>query len=158
MLFIAHVGVLENHIQVKGMMPLETFEGARENRIWEGWRWESRYKRNNVYNVPFRRNSKFVSLSTIIFRNLHTNRFRGPCAMKQGGMRVVSALRCTASFTFIRMLVLKSATIRRVIPAFLPIIRGPTTLKFYPFRFRGWNIALVNVQKMTLRFHIFFVS
>lgn len=29
-LFIAHAGTLENHIQVKGMMPLETFEGARE--------------------------------------------------------------------------------------------------------------------------------
>jgi len=32
-LFIVHAGALENHIQVKGMMPFETFEGARENRM-----------------------------------------------------------------------------------------------------------------------------
>lgn len=81
-------------------MPLETFEGARENRIWEGWRWESHYKRNNVYNVPFRWNSKFVSLSTIIFRNLHTNRFRGPRAKwnKGDANSFVSPLYCFLHF------------------------------------------------------------
>jgi len=145
-------------IQVIRMMPLETFEGAWENRIWEGWRWESRYKRNNVYNAPFRRNSKFVSLSTIIFRNLHANRFRGPCAKWNKG-NTSSFGSPLYRFLHFHPFVLKGTTIRRVIPALFPIIRGSATLKFYPFRFRGWSIArnaLVNVRKMTLRFHIFF--
>lgn len=147
--------------KLKGWWRSKRSRVLEKTSIREGWRWESRYKRNNVYNVPFRRNSKFVSLSTIIFRNLHTNRFRGPCTRwNEGNASSFNSPFCTAFFTFILVLVLK-ATLRfdASFPHAFPSFRGCATLKFYPFRFRGWSIArsaLVNVRKMTLRFHIFF--
>lgn len=137
-LFIAHVGVLKNRIRVKGMVSLETFEGARENRM--RWGENPATSGNNVYNAPFRWNLKFVSLSTIIFRNLHTNRFRRLCAMEHEA--------CEYSFASIPPLLHPRTCIEKRYDSTrhlrtLSIIRGGTTLKFYPFRFRGMKYCLV---------------
>jgi len=82
-LFIAHAGALENRIRVKGMVSLSGPSRVLEKTERGGGVENPATSGNNVYNAPFRWNSKFVSLSTIIFRNLHANRFRRLCATER---------------------------------------------------------------------------
>lgn len=114
------------------------FGRGRNRAIRSRWGKRGCYKRNNVYNASVRRNSEFVSLSAIIFWNLHTNRCRARCTRKGKRVRpgIVSDTR--------RAVVLKSE-------AFLPTSPGSyrqlsTTLKFYLALFRGGEMFLEVVR------------
>lgn len=104
-------------------------EGTRF--LWVGKRgW---YKRNNVYNASVRRNTEFVSLSAIIFWNLHTNRSRALYHGKEGeGGEPVVVFGYTAL-----CIEKRSVPQRRVVVSPRSYRQLSTTLKFYLTLFRG---------------------